>query len=136
MLNTSNNANLSPSLLSLATVARCTDQGSFAIQANMADYLALANPNARPEHFRNLFEECIFVFAIMMATSATTFIQGVIVINTATIGNDLKMTSAQVTWIAAAIGCALLSPYPGLANILQTWERIIHALLWEDGRSL
>jgi hypothetical protein len=41
---------------------------------------------------------------VMMATASTTFLQGVIVINTATNGRDLNMTPAQITWISAAIG--------------------------------
>ncbi|PVH80480.1 MFS general substrate transporter [Cadophora sp. DSE1049] len=72
----------------------------------MAFALVASDPNARPKQFRNLFEECIFVFTAMMAIASTTFIQGVIVINTGTIGRDLSMTPAQVTWIAAAIGLA------------------------------
>ena len=70
----------------------------------MARSLIASDPDARPEHFRNLFEECLFVFMVMMATASTTFLQGVVVINTATISKDLAMTPAQVTWISAAIG--------------------------------
>lgn len=62
------------------------------------------DPNARPSCFRNLFEEIIFVFTVMMAIACTTFLQGVIVINTATIGESLDMQPAQITWIAAALG--------------------------------
>lgn len=76
------------------------------------------DPNARPACFRNLFEECIFVFTVMMATSATTFVQGVIVINTALIGEDLMMTSAQMTWIAAAIGSVLFLDVLSQANLI------------------
>ena len=70
----------------------------------MARSLITSDPDARPGHFRNLFEECLFVFMVMMATASTTFLQGVVVINTATIARDLIMTPAQVTWISAAIG--------------------------------
>jgi hypothetical protein len=77
---------------------------AFDIEVEMAQSLMTPDPNARPEHFRNLFTECLFVFMVMMATASTTFLQGVIVINTATIGRDLDMTPAQITWISAAIG--------------------------------
>jgi hypothetical protein len=104
-LDSSINTNLYSSLSSLATLAPYSDLNSDDDEeANMTRELVPRGPNDRPSCFRNLFEEWIFVFAIMMATSATTFLQGVIVINTATIGDDLKMTAAQMTWTAAAIG--------------------------------
>lgn len=77
---------------------------AFNIEAEMARALITSDPDARPKHFRNLFEECLFVFVVMMATASTTLLQGVIVINTATIGRDLIMTPAQITWVSAAIG--------------------------------
>jgi len=104
-LNCCSNTNLYPSLSSSITVAPYADAAFDVEAADMPhDSLIPQDPNARPRCFRNLFEECIFVFAVMMATSSTTFLQGVIVINTATIGSDLKMSEAQITWIAAAIG--------------------------------
>lgn len=69
-LKSSSNTNLYPSLSSLTTVAPYSDA-----ETEMAEPVA-QNPNARPRCFRNIFEECIFVFAIMMATSSTTFLQG------------------------------------------------------------
>jgi hypothetical protein len=81
-----------------------SDYKAFEIDVEMARSLITSDPDARPEHFRNLFEEYLFVFMVMMATASTTFLQGVIVINTATIGRDLAMTPAQITWISAAIG--------------------------------
>jgi hypothetical protein len=77
---------------------------AFDIGVAMARALITSDADARPKHFRNLFSECLFVFMVMMSTASTTFLQGVIVINTATIGRDLIMTPAQITWISAAIG--------------------------------
>jgi hypothetical protein len=77
---------------------------SFEVEASMVQALMPQDPNGRPAHFANNFEEAIFVFTVMMATAATTFLQGVIVINTMAIGENLSMTDSQVTWIAAAIG--------------------------------
>jgi len=54
----------------------------------MALELVDHDPNARPRCFRNAFEEYGFVFTVMMATASTTFLQGVIIINTATIQRD------------------------------------------------
>ena len=93
---------------SLSSSSRSTSVRSshkaFDIEVEMARSLITSDPDARPGHFRNLFEECLFVFMVMMATASTTFLQGVVVINTATIARDLIMTPAQVTWISAAIG--------------------------------
>jgi hypothetical protein len=102
-LKSSNNTNLYPSLSSPATLAPYEDL-ERAFPGDMAEPLIPQDPNARPKCFRNLFEEGIFIFTVMMATSATTFIQGVVIINTALIGRDLLMNSSQITWIAAAIG--------------------------------
>ena len=76
----------------------------FDVEADMVQHLNLPDPNARPSCFRNTFEECIYVFTVMMATASTTFLQGVIIINTSTIAASLNMTNSQMTWIAAAIG--------------------------------
>lgn len=76
----------------------------LAVEADLAQFFQTLDPNARPKHFKNAFEEWIFVFTVMMCTAATTFLQGVIIINTAIIGKDLDMTAAQVAWISAAIG--------------------------------
>ncbi|KAH7420231.1 major facilitator superfamily domain-containing protein, partial [Cadophora sp. MPI-SDFR-AT-0126] len=87
------------------------------VEAEMAFALVASDPNARPKQFRNLFEECIFVFTAIMAIASTTFIQGVIVINTGTIGRDLSMTPAQVTWVAAAIGGSFMLFFSKTADL-------------------
>lgn len=60
--------------------------------------------NSRPLYFSNWAQEWAFVFTVMLASSSTTVIQGVILIMTETIGDGLHATSPQVTWIAAAVG--------------------------------
>jgi MFS family permease len=95
--------------LSSSTIAHGSDIKAFDIEVDMAQNLITHDPNARPSHFRNAFEECIFVFTVMMATASTTFLQGVIIINTATIALSLNMTDAQMTWIAASIGYIIAS---------------------------
>ncbi|TGO26229.1 hypothetical protein BPAE_0064g00450 [Botrytis paeoniae] len=60
--------------------------------------------NSRPLCFSNWAQEWAFVFTVMLASSSTTIIQGVILIMTNTIGQGLKASAPQVTWIAAAVG--------------------------------
>jgi hypothetical protein len=92
-----------PSARSSITIKR--KEEDFDLEAAMSPSEQLNDdPNARPKCFSSIFEECIFVFTVMLASCSTTFIQGVILINTATIGRSLDMTDAQITWIAAAIG--------------------------------
>jgi hypothetical protein len=87
-----------------ARTPESSNHKAFDVEVSMAQALMPQDPNGRPAHFANNFEEVIFVFTVMMATAATTFLQGVIVINTVDIGKNLNMTESQVTWIAAAIG--------------------------------
>jgi len=106
-LHSASNDNLYPSTASVEHIAPlANDTLNADIEASPVRSLLPQDhdPNARPKCFRNIFEECIFVFTVMMATASTTFIQGVIVINTALIGKDLKMTGSQITWISAAVG--------------------------------
>ncbi|PQE27300.1 hypothetical protein CJF32_00000270 [Rutstroemia sp. NJR-2017a WRK4] len=94
-----------PSARSSITLKRKDED--FDLEAAMSPSDSLTDdPNARPKCFSSWIEEWIFVFTVMLASCSTTFLQGVILINTATIGRSLDMTPAQVTWIAAAIGLA------------------------------
>jgi hypothetical protein len=90
--------------MSSATSSPCSDIKRHDLEANMAHALVPDDPNARPKEFKNIFEEVFFIFTVMMANASTTFLQGAVVINTANIGKDLRMTPAQITWIAAGIG--------------------------------
>jgi hypothetical protein len=99
----------------LGTNVRNRKHEALDAEVSMAQALMPQDPNGRPAHFANNFEEAIFVFTVMMATAATTFLQGVIVINTVAIGKNLNMTDSQITWIAAAIGWAI---YPNFCFIV------------------
>jgi len=119
-LHLANNDNIYPSTVSVEHIAPVANDTSNAdLEANATGSLLPhdQHPNARPQCFRNIFEECIFVFTVMMATASTTFIQGVIVINTALIGESLKMTASQITWISAAVGYVNCIQYTALANL-------------------
>ena len=129
------NAFLSDSSL---TAVHHSDVKSFDVETDMAEALMPSHPNARPKHFRNAFEECVFVFTVMMCAASTTFLQGVTVINTATIGEDLNMTAAEITWISAALGFEYHSPlsFHTLLTSLQSLQRVLRPVLRKDRRSL
>jgi hypothetical protein len=100
---TNKNPNVSPSHSSL-TAAHHSNVKSIDVEAGMAESLTPSDSNMRPKYFSSTFKECIFVFTVMMSGASTTFLQGVTVINTATIGRELKMSAAEVIWISAALG--------------------------------
>lgn len=58
--------------------------------------------NQRPECFSSTAKEILFVLSCMMATAQAAFFNGTVVGLTATIGADLHMTSAEITWISAS----------------------------------
>lgn len=55
----------------------------------------------RPECFTSTLQECLFVLTATMAIGQQSFFQGCIVGVTASIGADLNMNSAEITWINA-----------------------------------
>lgn len=55
----------------------------------------------RPECFSSTFQEVMFVLTATMAIGQQSFFQGCIVGVTASIGTDLHMNSAEITWINA-----------------------------------
>ncbi|OQE25218.1 hypothetical protein PENSTE_c006G09813 [Penicillium steckii] len=58
-------------------------------------------PAMRPKCFSSTLQECLFVLTATMAIGQQSFFQGCIVGVTASIGSDLKMNSAEITWINA-----------------------------------
>lgn len=61
----------------------------------------------RPDCFKNTFQEVSFVFQATMATATSSFLTGVCLIVTASIGRDLGMTQGQISWITASTRYAL-----------------------------
>ncbi|KAJ5894507.1 hypothetical protein N7495_006198 [Penicillium taxi] len=55
----------------------------------------------RPECFDSTLKECLFVLTATMAIGQQSFFQGAIVGVSASIGSDLNMSSAEITWISA-----------------------------------
>jgi hypothetical protein len=66
----------------------------------------------RPKCFNSTLQECLFVLTATMAIGQQSFFQGCIVGVTASIGTDLNMNSAEITWINAGASYVLLSSQP------------------------
>jgi ABC-type methionine transport system permease subunit len=73
----------------------------------------------RPKCFSSTLQECLFVLTATMAIGQQSFFSGCIVGVTASIGADLKMNSAEITWINAGasyvhflINLFTSKPYP------------------------
>ncbi|KAJ9268930.1 hypothetical protein DTO212C5_4936 [Paecilomyces variotii] len=62
---------------------------------------------SRPKCFSNTLQECLFVLTATMAIGQSSMFQGSVVGVTASIGRDLNMNSAEITWISS--GSALSS---------------------------
>ncbi|KAI0132247.1 major facilitator superfamily domain-containing protein [Xylariales sp. AK1849] len=62
----------------------------------------------RPECFKNTSQEVSFVFQATVATATASFLTGVSMIVTASIGRDLGMTQGEISWIPAATSTAKL----------------------------
>jgi hypothetical protein len=60
-----------PLLTSSTAGVASSDVKAFDVEVAMAKSIMDPNPDARPRHFRNLFQECIFVFTVMMSTAST-----------------------------------------------------------------
>lgn len=63
----------------------------------------------RPRCFSSMIQEYLFVLTATMATGQSSFYQGMIVGITASIGRDLHMNSAEITWISAVAAYVSLS---------------------------
>ncbi|KIY03507.1 uncharacterized protein Z520_00198 [Fonsecaea multimorphosa CBS 102226] len=56
----------------------------------------------RPACFSSFFQECLFVLTTTIAVGQSSIFTGAILCLTNSIGEDLNMTAAEVTWISAA----------------------------------
>lgn len=57
---------------------------------------------ARPACFQNTLQECLFVLTTTFAIAQSSMFSGAVTCITSYVGKDLKMNSAEVTWINAA----------------------------------
>ncbi|KAK2744156.1 hypothetical protein FQN57_004416 [Myotisia sp. PD_48] len=95
------------------------------------DSTAIKPNSDRPACFSNTLQECIFVLTTTMAIGQTAFFQGLITGITASIGKDLNMTSAEITWISAASSLssgAFLLTFGKLADLFGRKSMFIGAM--------
>ncbi|EUC40083.1 hypothetical protein COCMIDRAFT_109683 [Bipolaris oryzae ATCC 44560] len=60
------------------------------------------DPNARPECFKSLLQECLFIASVTMAVAMTSFLQGTVTVMSSFAARDLDMTNAELSWMNAA----------------------------------
>lgn len=76
--------------------------GSPHDKATTNPILSKSNAGKRPECFKNTFQEICFIFMATLAMATNSLVTGAMIIVTASIGRDLHMAQAQITWISAA----------------------------------
>ena len=59
-------------------------------------------PNGCPPSFRSTAQEILFILTATMGVAMPSFLQGCTIVISSYIGRDLKMTTAQITWITAS----------------------------------
>ncbi|KAI9876282.1 MAG: hypothetical protein M1830_006881 [Pleopsidium flavum] len=64
--------------------------------------LPAPSSNGRPACFNSTVHEVLFVLTTTMAVSMTSFVAGSTMVITSSIGNDLHMNAAEITWISAS----------------------------------
>jgi len=60
---------------------------------------------ARPDCFKNTFQEVAFVMQATVATASSAFLSGTALIITVPVSLDLGMTQGQISWISASTSC-------------------------------
>lgn len=56
----------------------------------------------RPEYFHSTLQECLFVLTTTVAVGAASVFSGAILCMTGSLGRDLNMTAAEISWCSAA----------------------------------
>ena len=59
----------------------------------------------RPECFRSTTQEVLFVLTATMAVAMSSFLTGGNIVITSLVGEQLRMTNAEITWISASSTC-------------------------------
>jgi hypothetical protein len=59
----------------------------------------VSNHGARPSCFSSTVQEVLFVITVTMSIGMSSFVSGMMSVITASIGRDLNVNSAKVTWI-------------------------------------
>jgi len=85
-----------------STLLENQKQLSHAESAAIHSEVVPRDPNARPEVFRWLAQEILFVLTATMTIAMPSFLQGSILIAAPAIQRNLSMTTVEVTWMMAA----------------------------------
>ena len=56
----------------------------------------------RPECFKNTLQEVLFIFTATMAIAMGSITTGSVIVISSFIGTDLRMTTAEITWVTSA----------------------------------
>jgi MFS family permease len=62
----------------------------------------ISNPEGRPSCFKSTTQEVLFVLTATMAIAMGAFLSGAVAVISASVGADLGMTTAEITWISSA----------------------------------
>jgi MFS family permease len=62
----------------------------------------ISNPEGRPACFKSTTQEVLFVLTATMAIAMGAFLSGAVAVISASVGADLGMTTAEITWISSA----------------------------------
>jgi len=57
---------------------------------------------ARPECFDSTIQEVLFILTVTMAVGINSMTAGIVTVLTSVIGQDLHMSTPEITWISAA----------------------------------
>ncbi|THY14882.1 putative transporter [Aureobasidium pullulans] len=62
----------------------------------------IQNPEGRPQCFKSTTQEVLFVLTATMAIAMGAFLSGAVSVISASVGADLGMTTAEITWMSSA----------------------------------
>ncbi|KAJ5214867.1 hypothetical protein N7468_010546 [Penicillium chermesinum] len=109
-----------------------TDQ-EVGVRAELAENEGYAQ---RPKCFSSTLQECLFVLTATMAIGQQSFFQGAIVGVTASIGKDLNMNPAEITWINAGSSLSSGAFLLTFGKVADTFGRKILFIIGMGGFSL
>lgn len=78
------------------TIQHGQQDGSETVQNGQQD------GNSRPACFKSTTQEIFFVLSATMAIAMSSLLQGSVTVTSSSIGSDLDMSTAEITWITAA----------------------------------
>ncbi|KAG8624374.1 hypothetical protein KVT40_007441 [Elsinoe batatas] len=83
-----------------------SDEKSISTEAQVAEEKKADDYGARPECFRNTFQELLFVFIATMAMAMNPFLMGATTVIPEIVARALSMNQAEITWLTASSSLA------------------------------